>query len=221
MASLIAYTKGMLIERLRRHIADGFPNSSFTATESEVLLYIDQAAAFTVVGQIYGMAKVEGNLATPEGWLTTYTLSALTQNAPSGYWQATLPQPPVSLPLGYSINRVYAAQAGSGQSTDFLPIKAKRVGYRNLMPFPSGARYWVEGSTIWLAANDGSSLGAYTIYVQMIKTRTESLTETLNLPDDAIEGIFQNVVAKLIQRMQLPKDVIADDLPSASTNITK
>ena len=50
----------------------------------------------------------------------------------------------------------------------------------------------------------------------MAKTRTESLTETLNLPDDAIEGIFQNVVNKLIQRMQLPKDIIADDVSAGN-----
>ena len=80
------------------------------------------------------------------------------------------------------------------------------------MPLPYGARYWVTGSKIWLASNDGGSLLSYTVYVEMIKTRTESLTETMNLPDDAIENIFNNVVGKLIQRMQLPKDVVAEKL---------
>jgi hypothetical protein len=221
MASLIAYTKKQLVERIKRHIANGWPTSTFSASDFEVLLYIDQAAAFTVVGQMYNMAKVEGNLATPEAWLTTYTLSTLSNDAPSGYWYSTLPQPPVSLPLGYSINRVYAAEAGSGQSQELLPIKAKRVGYRKNMPLPGGARYWVTGSKIWMGMSDGSSMLDYTVYVEMIKTRTESLTETLNLPDDAIEAIFQNVVGKLIQRMQLPKDVVTDDLPSGATNISK
>lgn len=212
MASLISYTKAQLVERVKRHIANGFPDASFSTTDNEILLYIDQAAAYTMVGQVYAGAKVEGNLAMPEAWLTTYTLSTLVKDGPSGYWYATLPQPPVSLPLGYSINRVYAAEAGSGQSQDILPIKSKRVGYRKFMPLPDGARYWVTGSKIWLAMNDGSSMLEYTVYVEMAKTRTESMTETMNLPDDAIEAIFQNVVAKLIQRMQLPKDVVLDDI---------
>lgn len=216
MASLIAYTKLQLIQRIRQHMADDFPGAEFGATQNEVLLYIDQALAYTLVGQVYAMAKVEGNICVPEAWLTTYSLSTLTQDSATGNWYGTLPQPPVSLPLGYSINRVYAAQAGSGSSKGFFPIEAKRVGYRSYMPMPTGARYWVEGSKIWLAANDGSSLFSYTIYVSMAKTRTESVTETLNLPDDAIELIFNNVVAKLKDRMQLPKDIVLDDISSGN-----
>lgn len=214
MASLIAYTKQSLIERIKRHIADGWPTSSFSASNNEILLLIDQAAAFNLIGQVYAGAKVEGNLIVPEGWLTTYNVSTPLQDTPSGYWYCTLPQPPVSLPLGYSINRVYIAQRGDGQSMDFLPIEAKRVGYRKWLPMPPGGRYWVDGSKLWLASNDGSSLNEYNFYVNMIKTRTETLTETLNMPDDAIEVVFQNVVAKLVQRMQLPKDIVQDDLPS-------
>jgi len=216
MASLIAYSKLQLIQRIKQHIADGWPSSEFSSTDNEVVLYIDQAIASTMVGQVYGLAKVEGNLVMPEAWLTTYTLSTLATDSPSGYWYSTLPQPPVSLPLGYSITRVYAAEAGSGQSQEILPIKSKRVGYRKFMPMPNGARYWVTGSKIWLAMNDGSSMLSYTVYVEMAKTRTESLNETLNMPDDAIEAIFQNVVAKLIQRMQLPKDIIQDDISAGN-----
>lgn len=211
MASLIPYTKELLVQRIRQHIVNDFPSSELNVSVNEVLLYIDQALAYNMVGQVYNMAKVEGNLVMPEAYLTTYSL-ILSQDSISGYWYGTLPQPPVSLPLGYSINRVYAGQAGSGQSDDFLPIKAKRVGYRKYMPLPNGARYWVEGNKIWCAMNDGSDLGSYTIYVNMAKSRTESLTETLNLPDDAIEGIFQNVISKLKDRLQLPQDIVADDI---------
>lgn len=216
MASLIAYTKKQLIERVKRHISDDFPSSDFSTSDNEILLYLDQAIAFTVVGQVWNNAKIEGNIAVPEAWITTYTLSTLSQDNPSGYWYSTLPQPPVSLPLGYSISRVYAAEAGSGQSQEILPIKSKRVGFRKYMPFPSGARYWVTGSKIWLAMNNGDSMLSYTVYVEMIKTRTESLTETLNMPDDAIEAVFMNVVSKLKERLQLPKDLIQDDISAGN-----
>jgi hypothetical protein len=216
MSSLIAYTKQALIERVQRHMTNGWPTTSFSTTPAEILLYIDQAAAPTMVGQAYQGAKIDGNIAVPEAWYTTYQLPATKQDIPSGYWYSTLPQPPVSLPLGYSINRVYAASNGDGQSLDFLPIEAKRVGMREYLPKPPGARYWVTGDKIWLASNDGGSLDIYTVYAEMMKSRTESLSETLNMPDDAIELIFQNVVAKIKDRMGIPKDIIVDDLPAGN-----
>ena len=206
----------MLVQRIRRHMANDFPSAEFSTTENEVLLYIDQALAATLVGQVYAGAKVEGNLAVPEGWLTTYSLSTVSQDITTGEWYCTLPQPPVSLPLGYSISRVYTVLSGNGVSEDFLPIKAKRTSFRNFMPKPKGGSYRVIGNKIYLELSDGASLLNYPIYTVMAKTRTESLTETLNLPDDAIDAIFNNVVLKLKDRLQVPQDVIADDLPSGN-----
>lgn len=220
MASLVPYTKLMLIQRCRQHIADGFPSSEFSATDNEVMLYIDQAIAFTIVGQVYAGAKVEGNLAMPEGYLTTYLLPAVTKNSITGYWSTTLPQPPLSLPLGYSITRGYFASAANGVGSEIIWIKSKRVARRTSMPMQFGVRGWVEGSTIFLMASNNTSLMGINFYVTMAKYRTESLSEVLNMPDDAIEAVFNNVVGKLLQRMQVPKDVIQDDLPVGATNIS-
>lgn len=217
--SLRSYTKKLLIQRIWKHVNDGFPKDDFTVSDTEMCLYIDQAIAATMIGQVFSLAKVEGNLVMPEAYLTTYEITSLTNDTISEYWYATLPQPPVGLPLGYSINRVYFGQSGSGQSKEVLPIEARRVGFRELMPLPKGARYWVENERIWIAAADGTSFTDLSLFVTMAKTRTEDLNEVMALPDDAIEMIFQNVVAKLTDRMQRPKDVIKDDLPSSNTNV--
>lgn len=206
----------MLIQRIKQHIADGWPSSEFSSTDNEVLLYIDQAVAATVVGQSYAGAKVEGNLVMPEAWLTTYALPALTVSSTTGYWSTTLPQPPLSLPLGYSITRGYFANTSNKIGTDVFWIKSKRVARRRYMPKQYGVNAWVEGSTIFLEASDGGSLLGNNFYVTMAKSRTDSLTETLNMPDDAIDAIFLNVVGKLKDRLQLPKDIIQDDLPSGN-----
>lgn len=221
MASLIPYTKLMLIQRCKQHMSNGWPSSDFSTTDSEVLLYIDQAIAQTIVGQVFNMAKVEGNLAMPEGWLTTYLLPAVAQDSVTGYWTSTLPQPPLSLPLGYSITRGYFASSVYGVGTDIIWIKAKRVSRRMNMPQQFGVKAWVEGTTIFLSASNNTSLLGVNFYVTMAKSRTESLGETLNLPDDAIELIFNNVIGKLMQRMGIPRDVIQDDLPAGATNITQ
>jgi len=214
----IVYSKAQLVERIRKHISDGFSGDDLPVSDNEILLYIDSALAFRMVGQVYENAKIDGNLAMPEAYLTTYLLTDITQDAATGYWYVTLPQTPVSLPLGYSINRVYSASSPSGITGDFYPIKAKRLGYRNNMPLPSGVRYWVEGVKLWLAASNGFPLFELPIYVQMAKSRTDSMSEPMNLPDDAIQNIFDMAVAELDKRYQQPKDVIKDYLPAGNSN---
>lgn len=217
MASLIPYTKKLLVQRIRQDLANDFPDSEFAMSEKEVLLHIDQALAFNAVGQVYNGAKVLGTLEVPEGYLTRYTLAALVQDTITSEWYATLPQPPVSLPLGYSITRCYFASTQYGVSQEILPIKAKRAAYRNNMPRPAGAEYKVNGSTIFITANDGSPLSSLQVYVEMLNTRTSSMTDTLNLPDDAIEGIYNLAYAKLVQRYKMPKDVLLDEIGAGNT----
>lgn len=216
MSTAVPYTKKQLVQRILKHVSDGFPNASTTVSYNQVLLYIDQALAYSLIGSVYANAKLEGSLAVPEAWIFTYQLTALQQDAVTNYWYSTLPQPPLSLPLGYSVNRVYFANAIDGIGNDALPIKAKRLGYRNNMPMPFGVRYWVEGNKIWLAASNGTSLLNQNCYVQMPITRTMDIDEDLNLPDDQIEAIFNNVVMKINQRLQEPKDVVLDNLPSGN-----
>lgn len=217
MASLISYTKKLLTQRLRQDLANDFPNDEFAISEREVLLHIDQAAASVVVGQVYAETKILGTLEVPEGWLTTYQLAALVQNSVTGDWEADLPQPPVSLPLGYSITRMYFAGTSFGRSQEILPIKAKRAPYRNLMPRPAGAEYRVNGYTVFITANDGSPLSDLDVYVEMIKTRSEDMNELMNLPDDAIEQIYNMAYTKLVQRFKMPKDVIEDEIGAGNT----
>lgn len=217
MASLIAYTKEILVQRIRQDIANDFPDAEFAFSENEALLHIDQALAFNAVGQIYNGAKVLGSLEVPEGYLTRYALAALIQDPVTSEWYATLPQPPVSLPLGYSITRAYFASAQYGVSQEILPIKAKRAAYRNNMPRPAGAEYKINGDKILITANDGSPLSNLAVYVEMLNTRTSSMSEVLNLPDDAIEGIYNLAYAKLTQRYKMPKDVIVDEIGAGNS----
>lgn len=218
MASLIPYTKKLLVQRIRQDLANDFPDAEFSISEREVLLHIDQALAYNAVGQVYNGAKVLGSLEVPEGYLTRYALDALVQDPITSEWYATLPQPPVSLPLGYSITRCFFASTQYGVSQEILPIKAKRVAYRNNMPRPAGAEYKVSnGNTIFITANDGSPLSGLQIYVEMLNTRTSSMTDVLNLPDDAIEGIYNLAYPKLAQRYKSPKDVIEDGIGAGNT----
>lgn len=203
-------------------MSNGFPNDSFATSTNEVMLYIDQAIAYGLVGQVWMGAKVTGVMEMPEGYLATVLLPALAEDPVTGDWLTTLPQPPVSLPLGYSINRIYSAGPGNQQNQDFFMIKANRVGRRGNMPMPGGIRAWVDYGTntiIRCRASDNQPLLGKPVYVQMPVTRTSDITLPMNLPDDAIEGIFNSVVAQLTKRYQEPKDVVNDDLPAGNNTL--
>lgn len=212
----LEYTWRQLIQRIWRHFNNDFPGTDFSVTEREMLLYINEAMSFGLIGQVYGGAKILGTLEVPEAYILQFELDALTQDTVSGYWTTTLPQPPLSLPLGYSINRIYPATAGYGQGNDVFMIKAKRVGRRKNMPMQFGVRAWVNGNKIWLAASDGSSLLGQTFYADMPSTRATDLDDYINLPDDATEAIFTKVISRLKDRLLLPQDIVQDDIPQGN-----
>jgi hypothetical protein len=219
--STIVYNKAQFIERVRKHISDGFAGDDLSISDNEILLYLDSALAYGMIGQVYMNAKIDGNLATPEAYLTTYILTGITQDANTGYWSVILPQPPVSLPLGYSIDRVYTVYPGQWVSKNFFLIKAKRVGFRDNLPYPNGVSCWPEGSTLYLKANNNLPLLGLPIYVRMAKSRTDSITEPMNLPDDAIQAIFDKVIQEVDSRYQQPRDEVKDYQPAGNSNINQ
>lgn len=212
----LAYTWKQLIQRLRQHIVNDFPSAELSVTDNEVLLYINEAMSFGLIGQVWNNAKITGVMEVPEAYEVTFQLAALRQDRVTRYWYSTMPQPPLSLPLGYSVNRVYFATSANGIGVDCLPIKAKRNGYRNYMPMPFGVRYWIENSKIWLAASDGGSLLNQNCFIQMPSTRAVSVGDAIPLPDDATDMIFTKVLARLKDRLQIPQDIIQDDLSAGN-----
>lgn len=218
----IPYNWKQLIQRIRKHLNNGFPNDSYTTSDNEILLYINQANAFGLVGQVWMGAKVTGIMEVPDGYMATVLLPPLAEDLVTGDWITTLPQPPIGLPLGYSINRIYSAGPGNQGNQDFFMIKANRVGRRANMPMPGGIRAWVDytnATILRCRASDNQPLLGKPVYVQMPITRTTDITLPMNLPDDAIEGIFNSVVMQLTKRYQEPKDVINDDLPAGNNTL--
>lgn len=204
------------IQRIRRHINKDFPGADNKVTDNEYLLYLNEAMSFGLVGQIWNGAKVTGTMEVPEAYIVEFELPALTQNTITGKWVTSLPQPPLSLPLGYSVNRVYPANSGDGEGKDVIFLKAKRVGRRRFMPLQFGVYGEFKNSSVTLWASDGSSLLGQTFYAEMPSTRATSLNDSMNLPDDAQKIVFDMVVARLKERLGLPQDVILDNLPAGN-----
>lgn len=212
----LVYSIATLTERIKRHMANGFPSASFFASDNEIQLYINDALAFGLVGGVYNMAKMEGNLSVPDGYLQTYSLPALVQDSVTREWKTTLPQPPLSLPLGYSLSNAYFADSVHGKGIQINLIKPNRVAYRKNMPLQYGVNAWVEGSNFILEASDGSSLLDKNLYVTMASTRVTDINAPLNVPDDVVSTVFDMVTNKLISRLKNPKDIIKDDISAGN-----
>ncbi len=212
----LVYSMATLVERIKRHMANGFPSASFFASDNEIQLYINDALAFGLVGGVYNMAKMEGTLSVPDGYLQTYSLPALTQDNITREWKTTLPLPPLSLPLGYSLSNAYFADSVNGKGIQINLIKPNRVAYRKNMPLQYGVNAWVEGSTFILEASDGSSLLDKNLYVTMASTRVADVNAPLNVPDDVIANVFNLVTNKLIERLKNPKDIVKDDISAGN-----
>jgi hypothetical protein len=215
MATL-PYTKAALIERIKKQLVGDFPGQDFKITTSEVLLLVDAAIPFVMKSQMFENAKITGFLETIEAYLMTYELPITLQDSNTLEWYVTLPQTPLELPTGYDITRTYVASPSTGASKNGFPIKAKRVSFREYMPVPGGFFYRLEGSLMYLKTSDGSPLSGYDLFVQMPISRTADVNAPMNMPDGAIEPIFNKVVATLIQRFQIPKDTVLDNLPAGN-----
>lgn len=218
----IPYSKRMLIERVQRHVNNDFPGENFSTSVNEIMLYIDEGVSAAIPLLAYKAAAIDEvfhSLEVPEAFIVRFLLTAVEQDTPSGNYFCTLPQPPISLPLGYSINRAYAIIPGSGETVSFFPIKAKRVSYRKYMPMPDGVRYWITNNTMWMAASNGLTLLNYSIYVEMPTGRTSDLDAPLNMPDDIIEEIIKNTVQKVSQRAMQIRDNIKDNEPAGNSKV--
>jgi hypothetical protein len=208
----LGYTWRQLVQRIWRHVNSNFPNQDFNLSENETLLYINDAMSYGLVGMVWNGAKVTGSMEVPDGYLLTFKLPALTLDNVTQQWSTTLPQPPLSLPLGYSVSNGYFANSVDGMGEYWIWIKAKRVSRRKDMPMQFGVRASIEGGKIFLTASNGASLRDKQGYVTMPSVRAGKATDVMNIPDDATDMIFTKVVNRIKERLGLPQDIIKDGI---------
>lgn len=212
----VPYSKRMFCELVMRTLNNSFPSDAFALSENQVMLHIDQSVSDKIPKLAYQNAQLEGVLSVAEAFLMTFTMTVTSQDPITHYWYVTLPQPPISLPLGYSINDAYFTDPSFGASNSIFFVKAKRVAYRRELPAPPGLEGWIEGSTLWIKAPKGTSLLNKTLRVQMPTGRTTDFDATINMPDDVIWTCFNEVIQRLTDQFRMPRDNIKDNQPSGN-----
>jgi hypothetical protein len=220
MASLITgITWAMAIERVQRRLFNGWQSIAANVTSNEIALYLYEAIAFVICQNSNRNIQIEGVRAIPEGYITTYQFTSFTKNYTTGNYTITLPQPPVNLPLGYSIVSPYWG-GNVSMSYPLIAINPNQRGFYSKLPTPNiGIFYWVENSTMYIDSKgvDLNTLGTLFVPMQSSRPATGNDSDYINLPDDQMSYVFDMVINKLTQRLSVPQDNFNDGVQQPQT----
>jgi len=210
----MATTRKILVERVIRHLSNGFASDDFTITDNEVWLYCLDAISKIVTQRARDSWAMESVWEIPEGLSTRLKFTQFTRDDELAEYFVTLPQMPIGLPLGVSILDVYLA-GKKGRSKSFYPIKANRVAFMSeTEKGKTDAHYYLTGTKLSLV--DIEMLGnTDNLYVVMLSAKDETSTSEnipLNMPDDMINDVFVMVVNLVRTRYALPQDNNNDGL---------
>ena len=206
MASIIGnITFAILFERIKRRLANNYGSIFDNISNNEISLYLYEALAVAITQQSNAGLGIDGIRAIPEGFLTTYSFSSFNKDYDRGIWTISLPQPPVNLPLGYSIVSPYFSKNGS-TSIPLIAINPYQRGYASKLGKPNyGVYYWVENNIMFLDGDgrDITQLGKLYVPMQSPRSETGDDNDTISLPDDQMSFVFDLVINKLTLRQQV------------------
>jgi hypothetical protein len=219
MSTLIGnITWAKAIRRINRRIMNGYPSIASTLSDNEIEMYLIEAIATVMVQETNAQMQFDGVRSVPEGFITTYTITTFPKDVSTGLYKITLPHPPIGLPLGLSIISPYFAKNGT-ISAPLIAIHSNQRGTYRLMPSPNfGAYYWVENSTMYIDSNGADVTILGTLYLPMPSPRpaTNSDSDLINLPDEAMSAVFDICVQKLTARLQTPMETTNSGVPIAN-----
>ena len=207
----MAYTtRQQLIDRILRYYYDGVPDDQAEISSNEVDLYINDAIATVINKQAMDEYNITGIMGVPEGYITTYTIPTPSLNDSTGFYYSTIPHPPMGLAGESGVVGVFFG-GGWGQSKPILHVKPQEVDYFTNMPIPpQAAFYWIEGARIYFWCRTDITHISDSIYIRMATNVQSSNSAVLNVPPEAVELIFTDVIQRLLPRKNVKPDNIID-----------
>jgi hypothetical protein len=195
--------KNQLIERVQRYLSNGLVSDDFAPSKNEISLYINDAIAAVVTKTAKGNYGLDAVLSVPEGVLSRFSFTSFTKDSGTGEWYVTLPDAPLSLPLGYSISDVYFTGT-KGRGIPCYAVNQKAESYFRNLPRPTAAYYYIEGGKMYLC--DINLLATdLTLKVVMVSPSSTNDDSTINLSPDLVQEVFNIVVAQMTQRFATMK----------------
>ena len=201
-------TRRALIEQIRRMYYGGMPTDDANLTEKEVNQYISQAIAYMAKVNYTDSIKIDGIETVSDAFYTTFKNLAVAKDNDTGYYYATLPQPPVGLSRGYGIASV-TFPVSTGLAKAPTAVSPREVDYIEQIKLPpSKIFYWAEGGKLWMRSYT-NLVGKFAI-VRMISSENSDLTSELNVPAEYVSDIINWIIDQLKFRKQIPEDSTND-----------
>jgi len=201
-------TRKVLIEQIRRLYYGGTPSDDSNLTEKEVNHYINQAIAYIAKVNYTDAIKIDGIETVSDAFYTTFKNLAVAKDNDTGYYYATLPQPPLGLSRGYGIASV-TFPVNTGLAKAPTAVSPREVDYIEQIKLPpSKIFYWAEGNKLWMKSYT-NLVGRFAI-VRMISAENSDMTAELNVPSEYISDIINWIMDQLKIRKQMPEDTTND-----------
>ena len=202
-------TTQMMIDRVRRTYYNNYPSSESVLTDNEILLFVNDAVAAAAAKQTNENYAITGIMSVPEGYITTFEITALVKDDDTGFYSASIPHPPLGLAQSSGIQSCYFVGL-RGQSKPIIHVSPNEVDFFRFMPGPpQSAFFWIEGATIFIFARTNIQSTAK-INLRMATMVTNDLDAPINLPPDAIDMVYNVILGKLLQRKQIISDEVID-----------
>lgn len=203
-------TRKVLIEQIRRLYYGGTPSDDSNLTEKEVNQYINQAIAYIAKVNYTDSIKIDGIENVSDAFYTTFKNLTVAKDNDTGYYYATLPQPPVGLSRGYGIASV-TFPVNTGLAKAPTAVSPREVDYIEQIKLPpSKIFYWAEGGKLWMKSYT-NLIGKLAI-VRMISSENSDLTSELNVPAEYISDMINWIIDQLKLRKQMPEDTTNDGI---------
>lgn len=139
----MSQTRRQLIQIILANLSSGEPSQDFPITEDTVNLWLNGAIAAAAM-KSYTDNAADGYDYISDGFYGRFTDLPLTLDNNSGLYNATLPQLPAGVPVGWdvSVAQIKHTDPDSLAVTLSLPlmrITRQRIGYYNRLPRPHNA----------------------------------------------------------------------------------
>lgn len=208
-------TYGKFVEQIKKFVSNGWPDIADNYTDNEILMYVYQMLAAEIVVASTNNMKYTGFFSTPEGFITDYDfpVNLWSKDPNTGYYFVQLPEPPVNLPIGYSIQSPVFVGFGS-ESYPLIWVQTFQRGYGTKGPLPNFGIYcFVKNNTLFLDTQSKSLFGSgLTLRVPMLSSRsvTGNDADLINASDDQLAAVFEMVTDKLTGRLSRPQTLTND-----------
>jgi hypothetical protein len=197
-------TRRQVCELIIRRLAGGDPPAEFPIKVDEVNLWLNHGIFASSVKSYQDAVQYDGVEFVPDAYYTTFRNLALTQDADTGYWKATLPSTPGALPRGYDISTATIMLQGR-LSASMMRVSPQQIDSLYSLPRPNGIFFWVEGNVLHIESR--SDLTGKSAMVRMVSSEgTGSLDEEIKAPADAMDFIITYVYNKFAPLLNVPVD---------------